>query len=69
MNYFVIVEIKKIVPWEVCVIPRKLSTKQLFSPWKMIRQKGFILESQLEIRNRGSTILATLFPPLYSETR
>ena len=32
---------------------------------KIVRKRGFILESQLEIENGGSTIIETIFPILY----
>ena len=51
---------KKIVPWEECVILKKWSTKQIFSPWKIISRRRFISESLVEIGNRGSTIIGTL---------
>ena len=66
---FVIVEIKKIVQWKENVISRKWTTKQQFSPWKMVRRSEFIGENQLEIGNRGSIIFDNLFPTLYSETK
>ena len=58
MNYIVIVEIKKIVPWEECVILRKWS-----------KDERVYIESKLEIGNRSSTIIDTLFPTLYSGTK
>ena len=69
MNYIVIVEIKIIVPLEECVILKNWFIKQIFSPWKIVRKKRFILESQLESGNIGSTMIDTLFPTFSFETK
>ena len=55
------------VPWKECVILRKWSTKQLFHG-KYEEEKVY-MGIQLEIGNRSSTIIDTLFSTLYSETK